>query len=160
MADTLGSYADKVRRFEQALQGPDAEKLLNVVGKAAKQDAAEAVEADLGDRSMSHWRRGNPIELAARYDVRSDSEVEVLPTPRSRGPWRVMEDGRRAGSAYDLVQVGRVRKDGTRRGRSRGRNSGATQGKNTWTEASALMEQRTPERVQDEHVKLIRRTLG
>ena len=156
MADTFATYADKLSKLEKALSGPEAEKLLHAVGKAAKADATEAVQADLGDRSMSHWRRGSPIELAARYDVKSDSEVEVLPTPRSRGPWRVMEDGRRAGSAYDLVQVGKRRKDGTRRGKSRGRNSGATQGKNTWTEASALMEQRTPERVQEEHVKVLR----
>lgn len=134
--------------------------LLDAIGKAAKQDAAEAVRSDLGDMSMSHWWRGRPIEIQARYDVRSDHEVDLAPTPRSRGPWRVLEDGRRAGGAFDLVQVGRRRKDGTRRGRSRGRNQGATSGKSTWSDASRLMEQRTPQRVQDEHVKALRSAFG
>lgn len=156
MADTFDSYGKRIDKLGRALKGPEAEKLLHAVGKAAKDDAAKAAQADLGDRSMSHWRRGNPIELAARYDLTSDQSIDVTPTPRSRGPWRVMEEGRKGGSATDLVQVGRRRTDGTRRGRSRGRNSGSTQGKNTWTEATDLMERETPKRVDAEFTKTLR----
>lgn len=156
MADTFASYGARLDKVNRSLAGPDAQKLLHAIGKAAKDDAGEAAAGDLGDRSMSHWRRGNPIELAARYDLTSDTALDVSPTPRSRGPWRVMEDGRKSGSASDLVQVGKRRKDGTRRGKSRGRNQGATQGKGTWSDASALMADRTPGRVQDEHLKVLK----
>ena len=160
MADTFATYSRRLDKLERALSGPDAEKLLESVGKDAKGDASEAVSGDLGDHSMSHWRRKSLIQIEARYDVKSDEQVDILPTPRSRGPWRVLEDGRRGGSATDLVQVGRMRKDGTRRGKSRGRNQGATAGKSTWTDATALMSVRTPARVQEEHVKVLRSAFG
>lgn len=145
---TFDQFAAKLQRLDRALDGPDKARLLTDLGVRAKADVTEAVEADLGDRSMSHWRRGDPIDLASRFDVAGDA-VTVTPTPRTRGPWRVMEDGRRPGGAFDLVQVGRRRKDGTRRARSRGRNQGATEGKQTWTEAAALIEDRTPKRVHE-----------
>ena len=160
MADTFESYARRLDKLNRSLSGPDMKQLLGTVGMAAKKDAAEAVAGDLGDHSMSHWRRGAPIPIEARFDVKSDSEVEVMPSPRSRGPWRVLEDGRKGGSATDMVQVGRRRKDGTRRGKSRGRNQGATSGKATWSDGEALMAQRTPGRVQEEHVKALRSAFG
>lgn len=146
----MGSFAKRVEGFADDLAGQALRAASEKVGKAAKGDASEAVRGDLGDESMSHWRRRAPIQIAARYDVKSDHQVEVLPTPRSRGPWRVLEDGRSAGSATDVVQVGRVRKNGTRRAKSRGRNQGGTGGRKTWTAAVVLMADRTPGRVNKE----------
>ena len=160
MADTFESYSRRLDKLNRSLSGPDMEKLLATVGMAAKKDAAEAVAGDLGDHSMSHWRRGSPIQIEARFDVKSDSEVEVMPSPRSRGPWRVLEEGRKPGGAFDLVQVGRRRKDGTRRGKSRGHNQGATAGKGTWSDALAIMDAKTPGRVQDEIENHLRRAFG
>lgn len=141
----VDQFVAKFTRAAQSLQGPAAAKRLTAIGVKAKADASKAVRGDLGDTSMSHWRRGRPIDIAARFEQDADS-ITVTPTPRSRGPWRVLEDGRRGGGAYDLVQVGRRRKDGTRRARSRGRNQGATRGRNTWTEATELMAKETPKR--------------
>lgn len=160
MADTFASYAAKIGKFADALEGPPAKALLVKIGMAAKGDAADALRGDIGDMSMSHWRRGNPFDLSARFDVLSDSEVEVLPAKRAAGPWRVLEEGRRPGGAFDLVQVGKRRKDGTRRGKSRGRNQGATAAKNTWSDALAIMDAKTPGRVNDEIENHLRRAFG
>jgi hypothetical protein len=148
MADTFASFNRKLDDFRSELDGTKLKAKLEDVGKAAKGDAAKALAADIGDQSMSNWWRGRPINLAARYELKGDSSIEVTPAPRARGPWRVLEDGRRGGSATDLVLVGRVRKkSGTRRARSRGRNQGATAGKNTWSDAVQIMERETPKRV-------------
>lgn len=160
MADDFASFAHKIDRLERELDGRALAEKLAKIGKAAKDDAADAVRGDLGDLSMSHWRRGRPIQITARYDVVSDHEIEVSPAPRARGPWRVLEDGRRGGAATDLVLVGRARRDGTRRARSRGRNSGSTAGKQTWSDAVRLMDQRTPERVEKHVVKAAIRKAG
>jgi hypothetical protein len=157
---SFAQFAGRIEKVERALHGPDMEKLLHAVGKGAKADAVQAVESDLGDRSMSHWRRGNPIEIGARYDMHGESAIDVGPERKNRGPWRVLEDGRQSGAATDLVQYGKARKDGTRRAMSRGRNQGHTSGKRTWSDAVALMEKATPKRVQDEHVKALRDALG
>lgn len=147
MADTFASFNRKLDDFRGELDGSKLQRKLEAIGKAAKEDAHGAVRGDIGDQSMSNWWRGRPIQVQARYDLKGDSTIEVTPTPRSRGPWRVLEDGRRPGGAYDLVQVGRVRKNGTRRAKSRGRNQGATAAKTTWSDALAIMERETPKRV-------------
>lgn len=160
MADTFATYAKRLDKLNRSLDGPDKVKLLHELGKAAKEDTTDAVRGDLGDTSMSNWWRGKPIEAAARYDLVNQHAVDILPTPRSRGPWRVLEEGRKPGGAFDLVQVGRRRKDGTRRGKSRGRNQGATEAKETWSDAARLIEDRTPGRVQEAHVEALRDAFG
>lgn len=160
MADTFASYAKRLSKIEAALDGPDKAKLLRDLGQKAKDDdVPKAVQGDLGDKSMSNWWRGREIEVAARYDVVNQHAVDILPSKRSRGPWRVLEEGRKPGGAFDLVLVGKVRKDGTRRGRSRGRNQGATEGKQTWTDATELMAKNTPERVAEAYNAVQRNAL-
>jgi len=160
MVDTLASFGRRVEGFADDLGGQVLRVASEQVGKAAKGDATEAVRGDLGDESMSHWRRKSPIPIGARYDLRSDHQGEGLPTPRARGPWRVLEDGRSAGAATDVVQVGRVRKNGTRRAKSRGRNQGGSRGRGTWTAAVKLMADRTPGRVNKELGRSMSRHFG
>lgn len=57
----------------------------------AKADITEAVRAELGDDSMSHWDRGRPIPIRAQYDIESDHTLIVRPTPRARAPMRELE---------------------------------------------------------------------
>lgn len=156
MADTFASFSGRVERFADDVAGRALRETLEKIGQAAKKDAAEAVSGDLGDLSMSNWRRGRPIPIQARYEVRSDHEVELMPTPRSRGPWRVLEDGRQAVAAGGQVEVGRRRKDGTRRTK-RSRGQGSTRAKQTWSDAMALMDRRTPDRIDAEVKRAIRR---
>lgn len=150
--------------MNKEINGNDLKKKLNEIGKAGKADVAEAVQAELGDMSMSHWRRGRPINLVAGFTFPSSYQVEIRPSPRARGPFRVLEEGRRSGGAYDLVQVGRVRTKGknagTRRAKSRGRNQGGTGAKETWSDAVNLMELRMPDRVDEFVVKVAIRRAG
>jgi hypothetical protein len=156
MADTFASFAAKLDRLTDEFIGSSLSAKMNKLGGETKKDAAKAVSADLGDMSMSNWRRGSPIQITARYDVRGDT-VEVTAAPRARGPFTVLEEGRRAGAATDLVLVGRVRKkSGTRRAKSRGRGQGATAGKNTWSEAVEIMERETPRRMAEIVAKAVR----
>lgn len=138
--DDFAAFNRKLDRFRDQLDGRQLQAALDAIGKAAKEDAAEAVRSDLGDQSMSHWRRSRPIQIVARYDFPSDHEISVTPAPRARGPFTVLEEGRRAG-----VSKGR-------RGRA-GRPVSASTGKQTWTEAAALMDRRTPDRVDKYVVK-------
>lgn len=122
---------------------------LTKVGVLSKADINEAVRNDLGDLSMSGWRRGNPIEVAGRFDVQG-TKLEMSPAKPARGPMRVLEQGREQRTKGDRVEsgLGRARKDGTRRMRYRTakRNAGRTQGKDTWTDATKIMERKMPDR--------------
>lgn len=156
MAGEFGPFLAKMERLQREVGGEGQRRMLDVLGKGAKQDVEAAVHGDLGDLSMSRWWPGHPGQIEGRYDVKGDT-VEVTPTPRSRGRFRVLEDGRRGGGSHDLVLVGRVRRDGTRRARSRGRSSGATRGKGTWTDATNRIARETPKRAELEFVKSIKR---
>lgn len=144
--DDLASFAAKMGRLGDELSGAALKRIVTKVGVEAKKDADKAVRADLGDTSMSGWRRGRPIPIQARFDVKGDSLVEVLPTPRSRGPWRVLNEGRKAGQSRG------------RRGRA-GRNNGSTPAKHTWDEAAREIERRSPERIAKEVNQAVRRAL-
>ena len=143
----LPKLAKQASALERALSAPAPGDIMKMVGGKFVSIAAAQVAADIGDNSMSHWRRGSPTPIVAQAKV-DKSTVTAQPTPRSRGPWRVLTDGRRGGAATDLMLVGRVRKKGknagTRRGRARGRNSGNTAGGGTWTRVEAAMNQVAP----------------
>lgn len=156
MAESFAAFSQRLDVLAHDLAG---KQMLEAVGKAAKNDVDDAVHATLGDDSMSNWRRGHPIPIQGRWQVVGDS-VQITPAPRGRGPFRVLEDGRQGGGSHDLVLVGKVRKDGTRRARSRGRTQGATSEgkvKHTWTHAEALILRRTPSRAGVEFQKAIKR---
>lgn len=153
----FGAFAQKLSRIERDITD---RRVLTKIGVAAKRDVAEAVRHDLGDQSMSNWRRGKPIQIGGRFDIVGDG-VLVSPERRARGPFRVLEDGRSAG-------MSRGRKGGKRR-RVNGvivtstalapRRVGAMAGRSTWTDAVRLMEKRTPVRFHDETKTVLRRHL-
>jgi hypothetical protein len=129
----MGRLADE---FSPAGMKPDLTKL----GVLAKAEVGRAVAGDIGDLSMSNWRRGKPIQVTGRFDV-DGTTVEVTPVPRARGPMRVLEDGRQARGAQSKVSF-RQLKSGSikvRRGKTTAR-SGATRGRGTWTDATRAME--------------------
>jgi hypothetical protein len=129
MADTFASFSHKIGVLRDELDGTALQRKLDHIGVEAKKDALNALKADIGDTSMSNWRRKRQIKIGARYDFLSENEIEVKPTPRSFGPWKVLEQGRRAGRS------------------KRGRRYGASRGKSTWSEAVKIMERETPKRV-------------
>ena len=164
---TFPEFSAKLEHLQREWSGVEGRRRLERVAQKTKGDVGEAVKGDLGDLSMSGWRRGNPIDVQGRYDVVTDSSFTVTPAKRGRGPMRVLEQGRNQGNAFGFSGPGvnaktgatsrnadgSVRKVRARKGK---RWNGRTAGKGTWSDATTLMRARTAERVHDELVKAMR----
>lgn len=156
----MDGFAELTHTMElvaREMDGTAARARLARVGKATEDDddVGRAVVADLGDHSMSHWRTksGDPIDITGQAKELSDSELEVAPTPRSRGPMRVLTDGRQSYGAGDRRQSGsRLNKAGERVAKTRKvkRNVGAQAGKGTWGDATEIMQREMPARYEAE----------
>lgn len=164
----LDALRRNCRELIAGLDGPMLDTVLNEVGLEVKPLVESGVASELGDTSMSGWRRGAPVKIAGRYDIFTESAPDqssaeqslvVRPTPRARGPMRVLERGRHMGNAGGIagpavIQTGdragqtRRRKNGTiavsKPGRAK-RWNGYTRPQQTWSEISALIERRAPE---------------
>jgi hypothetical protein len=166
MADTLSSYGRKVELFQKELSA-DAQS--HAIGKMAKEAAQEAAAGDLGsDGRFSGWRRGAPFELATKYDIIGPGRVSFHPTPKSAGPWTVAQSGRNQGNAGGFSGPGvnrstgetsRTKSGGVRKVRARGarRWNGRTSGKNTASDALALIDKRLPRLVQENVGRALRK---
>jgi hypothetical protein len=129
-----------------------------IVGAQAKEDAKTAVARDIGDHSMSGWPRAKPLDLAAEWKSLDDGII-VRPTGRTRGPWRVMEDGRKAYRAGQFRSRGsRVGKGGayTRLALVSG-TVGATQGKSTWSDATDIIAKDAAKKITKAKVAAVRK---
>jgi hypothetical protein len=145
VADDFSALARKIDKLSTEFSDRAIADLNKRVGMETKKDVDAAVRGDLGDLSMSNWRRGRPIQVTGRFDVEGDSLV-ISPAARSRGPMRVLEDGRRAGTARG------------RRGRP-GRRVSSSRGKSTWSDAVQIMEREVPGRIAKQVNKAIRSAL-
>lgn len=148
------------QRFDhlaKELAGVNARERLKRVGQQTVPDVEIAVQrtpakaGSLADLSMSGWRKrgGDPLQLSGAFEVLSDNELEMRPGLRNgnwrqgAGPMRVLESGRktyqagtrRAAGSYVSRKTGEVRTK-TRRVK---RNTGATEGKGTWSDAEQMM---------------------
>lgn len=152
----FGDLAHRVDLLAREMGGQAQQARLRKVGALSKADINEAVRADLGDMSMSGWRRGNPHEIVGRFQLQGDSAVVMSPVGKAIGPMRVLEQGRNQGNASGFTgpgigsdgttartKSGRVRKVRARRGR---RWNGTTRGKGTWTDATKIMSEKMPAR--------------
>lgn len=142
----------KLKAIEAVITDDNADRLKKV-GKKSEADVENAVRGDLGDLSLSNWRRGDPIEITGWSEVRSSHEVEVGPRKIARGPMRVLSEGRESYSAGDRRFNGyRVRKrDGaviakTRKART---NVFASSGRGTWERAKSAIEKNAAKRMQE-----------
>lgn len=150
MADSLTGFAHKLDRLASEVTGEAARARLAKLGMESKGDVADAVRADLGDLSMSNWRRSKPVDVVGRYDLEGTAAVVISPAFKARGPMRVLEQGRQAHAAgsqrrsgsYTSKKTGDVRQ----KYRTVSRNVGATQGKGTWGDAVQIMQHRMPRR--------------
>lgn len=122
------------------------------VGKELAPEVDRAVNATLGDQSMSGWTRDNPIEIVGSYKVSRESVF--ISAGKSSGPMRVLQDGRNQGNAGGFAGPG-VSKDGTTRRNKNGavrkvrarkakRWNGTTKGKDTWAHAAEAMAAKAP----------------
>ena len=166
---TTSGFGPLAKKFDQVaaeFDGRQLRKSLEVIGKETKADIAEAVAGDIGsDHAMRGWRRDKPFEVLGRYDIVSDHEIEMTPTRKGRGPMRVLQEGRTAYNAGDKRRKGSYtsKKTGLKTDRFRKvkRNIGATKPKDTWSDASEIMERRVHIRIRN-HIVLgpMTRTFG
>lgn len=149
--------ARKLDQFQYEISDKAAEDKMVKIGVELKADAVKAVVADLGDETMSGWWRATarrpmrePIPIVTAFDVASDTELLIQPRGASKGPWRVLEKGRKASSKGDTYTYTRRRKTKTKGitvstgTRKRKRNSGTTPAKHTWSEAVVEMKRNVP----------------
>ena len=98
-------------------------------------------------------KNGGVMPLAAKYQHHKHGVGLTLHRePRSAGPWRVAEDGRKAHAAGDVtVYPGRPKKDGTlgKPRRYKHKGGGATKGKGTWSDVEVEVLAKTPQRAQE-----------
>lgn len=163
MSDFAG-LARKLDRLTDDLTGKGSRRILSAAGKQLAPLVNKAVADDIGDLSMSGWRRGNPRPIKGRYTI-SDSGLALTPT--APGHMRVLEQGRNQGNAGGFAgpgigaggltaraKSGAVRKVRARRGR---RWNGSTQGKGTWSDASAQIATEAPRVLNEEKVAAMAR---
>jgi len=138
----------RLTMLQREMTGQAARDRLTKVGMAVKGEVADAVRADIGDTSMSGWPRKGPVEITGRFEVLSATELSVQPVGKALGPMRVLESGRQAYQAGDRRRSGsyRSKKTGDVRQKSRtvSRNTGATKGKGTWSDAVDRLVRRIP----------------
>lgn len=138
-------------------------KLLAAAKYADEYGIPPVLNADTGgDGLMSNWwregsgRRGNrrPIPIVTVVRSVGQFQVSVEPAARSRGPWRVLEEGRKANTAGVTYTPGYIKKgrdgrsrvpknlnlgDGMRLYRRRTRGASRSRPKYTWTKATVAM---------------------
>lgn len=151
--------ARKIDSMVAELDGRQAwSKLLAAAKYANKYGVPPVLNADTGgDGLMSNWwREGSgrkknrrPIPIVTIVRSVGQFQVSVEPAARSRGPWRVLEEGRKAnsgGSSYvkGHIKKGRVPKsldlgNGMRLYRRTNRGASSSRPKYTWTKATAAM---------------------
>jgi hypothetical protein len=141
-ADELDAFAARLEVMATAIGADGLKAVMHEVGVAAKDDVKVAVRGDIGDTSMSNWRRGRPIQIAARYDFVNASAIQVKPTPRSIGPMSVLESGRSGGVS------------------KRGRRYSGSRGKRTWSTAVRLIDKTFPQRAGDALMKQLMKRWG
>lgn len=143
--EPFGEFVVSIEAIRDELGGKKAKTRMEAYGELLAPMVDDAVRADLGDLSMSHWRRGNPIPITGDYSAGQD-ELAVTPSRRSVGLMRVLEDGRSAYAAGDKRASGRYtsKKTGDVRQKYRTvkRSTGATRGKGTWTDATRRLTDR------------------
>lgn len=133
--DTFASFQHRVDKFINGLSGAELKGVMTKVGVAAKADALKAASADLGgDPKFSGWAP----TLDTRFDHVGDGRISFHPSKRGAGPWKVAESGRHPV-------------------RGKKRYNGQTRGKGTATKALAQIEHETPDRIEAEVKKAIRK---
>lgn len=145
MINELPALERKLDQLAAGIEGRAMRAAITKAGGEGKKLAAEALKGDIGDMSMSNWRRGKPINLAVRYDVKRDTEVEIGPNKRAAGPWRVLEEGRKSG----MSKGSRKRKP---------RPVSSSSGKGTWSDATEKMERELPKVVHEAVQDVLRKT--
>jgi len=162
VATSLAGFERKLVAVGKEFDGSAGLARLKRVAMDTKGDINAAVQGDLGDQSMSGWRRGKPIQVKGAFRVEGSV---VLMVPTAPGPMRALQSGRNQGNSGGMAGPG-VSSDGTTqrntngtlkkvRARKAKRWNGRTDGKDTWDDATAIMVREVPGRYAREVHKAI-----
>ena len=162
MADTFASFAGKVDRLTKDMTD---DSLSHAMGKKAKELAKAAASADLGgDPKFSNWKP----TLDTRYDIVGPGRISFHPSKRSAGPWTVAQTGRNQGNAGGFSGPGANRSTGATsrnkngslrkvRARKAKRWNGYTAGKQTASDAQAMIDKKLPPIGEEGFRKIVRK---
>lgn len=169
MAVGLAAFEQRLEALGKELDGTAKLARLKRVAADTKGDIDRVVRADIGDLSMSGWRRTKPIAVKGAFKVEGATVVMV---PSAPGPMRVLQQGRNQGNAGGMAGPGVFAKGGgtvrkkngqvkATRARKAKRWNGRTTGKDTWTDATAIMVTEVPARYAREvHAALLKHLTG
>ena len=168
MADDLAGFGRKIETIAKKLDTEQRKQRLERIGETASAIANQSLTADIGDHSLSHWRRkgGDPVDMTIGFKADVDGgTVEVRPNVRqAAGPWRVRESGRKSYAAGDRRNSGtyKSKKTGQVRQKTRKvkRNVAAAGGHQTWSKAVAEMAKQVPEVAHKDVQAILRSQFG
>lgn len=160
----FGDLARNLRELQRDLMPRPQD--LKTIGERLTPEVKSAVVSEIGDDSMSGWRRNAAIPIGGTYFVRKGT-VMVTRDRTSAGMMRVLDQGRNQGGATGIqgpgisangttrrTKAGNVRKVANRSnlvvgdGRTRSRWNGTTRAKHTWGDALARMKRAAHVQVQ------------
>lgn len=162
---SLADFGDELAKLGADLTTREKYEITDGMGRRAQKLAEQAASADLGgDPKFSGW---TPV-LETRTRRLADGATMLTPTARSAGPWTVAEQGRNQGNAGGFfgpginattgltarTKSGKVRKV---RARALRRWNGTTRGKDTASDAVALMEREMPKLAEQGVKRVIRK---
>ena len=162
---SLADFGDELARLGADLTTREKYEITDGMGRRAQKLAEQAASADLGgDPKFSGWA---PV-LETRTRRLADGATMLTPTARSAGPWTVAEQGRNQGNAGGFAGPGintttgltaRTKSGKVRKVRARAlrRWNGTTRGKDTASDAVALMEREMPKLAEQGVKRVIRK---
>ena len=171
MSQSFAQFERKLDGVVADLQGEVSRGGLARTGEAVRSAIDDAVRADIGDTSMSGWRRGGPIPVVGTSRMISDHAVIVEPAKPAKPVMAVLERGRNQGNASGFAGPG-ISADGTTRRTKSGavrkvrarrarRWNGTTEGKGTMGDASRAIKDKAPPLIAREvHKALAKRLTG
>lgn len=164
---SIADFGDELARLGADLTTREKYEITDSMGRRAQKLAEQAASADLGgDPKFSGWK---VAELKTRTRRLADGATLLSPaSPAAAGGWTVASDGRNQGNAGGFfgpginattgltarTKSGKVRKV---RARALRRWNGTTRGKDTASDAVALMEREMPKLAEQGVRRVIRK---
>jgi hypothetical protein len=164
-------FADRLVELAHIFDADAKQIIATGVQGTAQTTVETAVRGDLGDLSMSGWRRGAAIAISSHTEIEGEAIVVRPGTVdnawrRGKGPMRVLEQGRNQGGAGGFHGPGVAQRDGKNflagetartasgkvrkvRARARKRWNGVTTGRGTWSSALVGLRREVPPAAQE-----------
>jgi hypothetical protein len=151
--DTFASFSKRVDVMINGITGPQLKQVMTKLGTDAKKNALSAASADLGgDPKFSGWAP----TLDTRFDHVGEGVISFHPTRSGAGPFTVAEFGRHSTAGPPMTGP-KILKSGKASKAKMKKWNGRTKGKGTASKALAMIEKETPDRIDKEVKKLLKK---